>query len=168
MRQFRERLCGCRTCFWNLASCAAFISYNTCGGSEWLRNIKAPKTIHQQLTTMNRQLTTIVKPPSIMRVELMKRRGIMPTWPMATLAMHGIMWRKLVNIRLRNTARKNSRLRQLRARPWRPAGGVRRGDAARIWAACDARGSMASSLNQFYFEGRGACQKLLTHWISEA
>jgi hypothetical protein len=119
MRQSRKRLCGCRTCFWNLASRAAFISYNTCGGSEWLRNIKAPKTIRQQLTTMNRRLTTIVKPPSIMRVELMKRRGIMPTWPMATLAMHGIMQRKLVNITLRNTARKNSRLRQLRVRPWR-------------------------------------------------
>jgi hypothetical protein len=41
------------------------------------------------------RLTTIVKPPSIMRVELMKRRGIMPTWRMATLAMHGIMQRKL-------------------------------------------------------------------------
>jgi len=54
------------------------------------------------------RLTTIVKPPSIMRVELMKRRGIMPTWRMATLAMHGIMQRKLVNITLRNTARKNS------------------------------------------------------------
>ena len=53
------------------------------------------------------RLTTIVKPPSIMRVELMKRRGIMPKWRMATLAMHGIMQRKLVNITLRNTARKN-------------------------------------------------------------
>jgi hypothetical protein len=73
---------------------------------------------------MNRQLTTIVRPPSIMRVELMKRRGIMLTWPMAMLAMYGIMQRKLVNIALRNTARKNSHcwiLRQLRARPWRPA-----------------------------------------------
>lgn len=75
--------------------------------SQWLRNIKAPKTIHQQLSIMIMRLTTIVKPPSIMRVELMKRRGIMPKWPMATLAMHGIMQRKLVNITLRNTARKN-------------------------------------------------------------
>jgi hypothetical protein len=50
---------------------------------------------------MNRRLTTIAKPPSIMRVELMKRRGIMPTWPMAMLAMLGIMRRKLVNITLR-------------------------------------------------------------------
>jgi hypothetical protein len=92
-----------------------------CGGSEWLRNIKAPKTIHQRLTTMNRRPPTIVKPPSIMRVELMKRRGIMPTWPMAILAMQGIMQRKLVNITLRNTARKNSRCsRQLRVRPGRP------------------------------------------------
>ena len=121
MRQFRERLCGCRTCFWNLASRAAFISYNTCGGSEWLRNIKAPKTIHRQLIIMSMRLTTIVKPPSIMRVELMKRRGIMPTWPMAMLAMQCIMQRKLVNITLRNTARKNSRCsRQLRVRPGRP------------------------------------------------
>jgi hypothetical protein len=31
---------------------------------------------------------------SIMRVELMKRRGIMPTLPMAMLATHGIMQRK--------------------------------------------------------------------------
>ena len=54
------------------------------------------------------RLTTIVKPPSIMRVELMKRRGIMPTLPMAMLATHGIMQRKLVNITLRNTAQKNS------------------------------------------------------------
>jgi hypothetical protein len=123
MRQFRERLCGCRTCFWNLASHAAFNSYKSfaCGGSEWLRNIKAPKTIRQQLSIMSMRLTTIVKPPSIMRVELMKRRGIMPTWPMAMLAMQGIMQRKLVNITLRNTARKNSRCsRQLRVRPGRP------------------------------------------------
>ena len=88
---------------------------------------------------MSMRLTTIVKPPSIMRVELMKRRGIMPTWPMAMLAMHGIMQRKLVNIRLRNTARKNSRFAPAQGAP-RAAGGVRRrGDAARIWAACDAR-----------------------------
>ena len=71
---------------------------------------------------MSMRLTTIVRPPSIMRVELMKRRGIMPTWPMATLAMHGIMQRKLVNIRLRNTARKNSRC----ASSGRAPGGRRR------------------------------------------
>ena len=58
---------------------------------------------------MSMRLTTIVKPPSIMRVELMKRRGIMPTWPMAMLATQGIMQRKLVNITLRNTARKDGR-----------------------------------------------------------
>ena len=56
---------------------------------------------------MSMRLTTIVKPPSIIRVELMKRRGIMPTLPMAMLATHGNMQRKLVNITLRNTARKN-------------------------------------------------------------
>ena len=56
---------------------------------------------------MSMRLTTIVKPPSIMRVELMKRRGIMATWPMAMLATQGIMQRKLVNITLRNTAQKN-------------------------------------------------------------
>ena len=54
------------------------------------------------------RLITIVKPPSIMRAELMKKRGIMPTWPMAMLAMQGIMQRKLVNITLRNTAQENS------------------------------------------------------------
>jgi hypothetical protein len=37
------------------------------------------------VSIMSVRLTTIVKPPSTMRVELMKRRGIMPTWPMATL-----------------------------------------------------------------------------------
>jgi len=84
-------------------------SYNIipCGGSEWLRNIKAPKTIHQQRSIMSVRLTTIGKPPSIMKVELMKRRGIMPTWPMAMLVMQGTMRRKLVNITLRNMVRKN-------------------------------------------------------------
>ena len=53
------------------------------------------------------RLITIVKPPSIMRAELMKKRGIMPTWPMAMLAMQSIMQRKRVNITLRNTGRKN-------------------------------------------------------------
>jgi hypothetical protein len=65
-----------------------------------------------------------VKPPSIMRVELMKRRGIMPTWPMAMLAMQGIMQRKLVNITLRNTARKNSSLLAPAQGAPRAAGGV--------------------------------------------
>ncbi len=83
------------------------------------------------------RLTTIVKPPSIMRVELMKRRGIMPTWPMAMLAMQGIMQRKLVNITLRNTAQKNSRCsRQLRVRPGRPV--------SSIWFARLPAGSAAS------------------------
>lgn len=68
---------------------------------------KGVQNIHQQLTTTNRRLTTIVRPPSIMRVELMKRRGIMPTSPMVMLAMQGVMQRKLVNITLRNTPRKN-------------------------------------------------------------
>jgi hypothetical protein len=39
------------------------------------------------------RLATIAKPRSIMRVELMKRRGIMPTWPMAMLATQDIMTR---------------------------------------------------------------------------
>ncbi len=56
---------------------------------------------------MSARLTTIGKPPSIMKVELMKRRGIMPTWPVAMLAMRGTMRRKLVNITLRNMVRKN-------------------------------------------------------------
>jgi hypothetical protein len=127
MRQFRERRMP--DMFLEL-SFSRGVHFHTIsfawGGSEWLRNIKAPKTIHQQLTIMSRRLATIVKPPCIMRAELMKRRGIMPTWHMAMLAMlamQGIMQRKLVNITLRNTARKNSYcwiLRQLGARPWRP------------------------------------------------
>jgi hypothetical protein len=68
---------------------------------------KAPKTIQQQLSIMSMRLTTIAKPRSIMRAEPMKRRGIMHTWPMAILAMQGIMQRKPVNITLRNTPQKN-------------------------------------------------------------
>ena len=85
-----------------------------CGDSKWLCNIQTPKTIRQPLNIMSMRLTTIVKPPSIIRVELMKRRGIMPTLPMAT---QGIMQRKLVNIT--NTAQKISLYRR-DCEPWLP------------------------------------------------
>jgi hypothetical protein len=107
MCQFRERRMP--DMFLELSFSRGVHSYNIIHPwrSQWLRNIKAPKTIHQQLSIMSMRLTTIVKPPSIMRAELMKKRGIMPTWPMAMLAMQSIMQRKRVNITLRNTGRKN-------------------------------------------------------------
>jgi hypothetical protein len=108
MRQFRERRVPNVFLEPSFSRGVSF-SYNIipCGGSEWQRNIKAPKTIHQQRSITSVRLTTIGKPPSIMKVELMKRRGTMPTWPMAMLAMQGTMRRKLVNITLRNMVRKN-------------------------------------------------------------
>jgi len=114
MRQFRERPVPNMFLEPSFSRGVSF-SYNIIrlwrsfayGGSKWPRNIKAPKTIHQQLSITSMRLITIVKPPSIMRAELMKKRGIMPTWPMAMLAMQSIMQRKRVNITLRNTGQKN-------------------------------------------------------------
>jgi hypothetical protein len=72
---------------------------------------------------MSVRLTTIVKPPSTMRVELMKRAGHHAHMAHGHAAMQGIMQRKLADITLRNTARKDSRC--WCASSWRAPGGRR-------------------------------------------